>query len=274
MPRDFIKMHGLGNDFVIIDGRADGFLPDKEFCLRVADRHRGVGYDQLIVLGKPQDPAADLYMHLYNSDGSTTGACGNGTRCVSHLLFDETGKTRGVIQTSAGLLNVWQEEGSRIVSVDFGPPNLSWKEIPLAKEMDTLNVLMGMDDVPPACCVNVGNPHALFFVPDVAAVPLADLGPVLEHHALFPERCNIEFAQVLDRAHIRMRVWERGAGITESCGSGASATLVAAVRRGLTDRKATIHLDGGDLMIEWREADDHVILSGPTALSFTGTLTF
>lgn len=271
MSRDFIKMHGLGNDFVIIDGRGDGFLPDSAFCLHVADRHRGVGYDQLIVLAPPQDPAADLYMHMYNADGSIAGACGNATRCVARLLFKETGRASGVIQTLAGLLTVWQEN-DEMIAVDFGPPRLLPRDIPLAEAIDTLNIPLAGQPVPPACCVSMGNPHAVFFVPDVLAIPLALLGPKLEHHPLFPERCNIEFVQVLGPQTLRMRVWERGTGITEACGSGACAALVAAVRRGLSERKAEILLDGGSLTIEWRETDGHVILIGPTALSFHGTL--
>lgn len=271
MSVDFIKMHGLGNDFVIIDGRKNGFLPSKEFCLRVADRHRGVGYDQLIVLSPPKDPAADLYMHIYNCDGSQAQACGNATRCVAALLFKETGKDNGMIQTIADLLHVWRTS-DKIISVTFGPPHLNWNELPLARDVDTLNVAVGLSGQPLACCVNVGNPHAVFFVPDANAITLAEIGPKLEHDPLFPERCNIEFAHIIDRSHIRMRVWERGTGITNACGSAANATLVAAVRRGLTDRKAVVHMDGGDLMIEWREADGHIILSGPVAYSFTGTL--
>lgn len=271
MSLPFVKMHGLGNDFVIIDGRANGFLPDESFCLRVADRHRGVGYDQLIIMGAPQNSSADLFMHMYNADGSTAGACGNATRCVARLLFEETGKTEGVIQTVSGLLKVWKEDGG-LIAVDFGPPRLNWEQIPIAKEMDTLSISVEGLDVPPACCVSMGNPHAVFFVPDVAAIPLAEVGPKLEHHPLFPQRSNIEFAQILDQANIRMRVWERGAGITEACGSGSCATLVAAVRRGLSNRRAVIHLDGGQLTVTWREEDGHVILSGPTALSFRGAL--
>jgi len=271
MPRNFWKMHGLGNDFVIIDGRADDFVPDEDFCLRVADRHRGVGFDQIIILGKPKDPSADLYMSMFNADASIVKACGNATRCVARLLFEETGKTSGVIQTISGLLKVWKEaEG--IYAVDFGEPRLKWDEIPLAKECDTLSVDLGIQGVPPACCASVGNPHAVHFVPDAAAVALSEVGPKLEHHPIFPDRCNIEFAHIIDRQNIRMRVWERGTGITQACGSGALATGIAAIRRGLTDRKITIHLDGGDLGVEWREADNHVILSGSTALSFRGTL--
>jgi len=271
MSRDFLKMHGLGNDFVIIDGRSDDFIPDKEFCLRVADRHRGVGYDQLIVLSKPKDPMADLYMHIYNCDGSMAGACGNATRCVASLLFKELHKETGVIQTVTELLKVSQATNGNY-SVDFNPPKLLWNEIPLSRDVDTLNVSFDLPSIPTACCVNVGNPHAVFFVPDAMAVKLSEIGPKLEHDPIFPQRCNIEFAQILDRSHIRMRVWERGTGITQACGSGAMATLVAAVRRGLTDRKATIHMDGGDLIIEWRETDGHIIMTGPVSFSFQGTL--
>ncbi|MDD3182273.1 MAG: diaminopimelate epimerase [Alphaproteobacteria bacterium] len=271
MSVDFIKMHGLGNDFVIIDGRDNGFLPSQEFCLRVADRHRGVGYDQLIVLDKPKNPTADLYMHIYNCDGSPAGACGNATRCVAKLLFKETGKQQAVIQTVTELLNVWQESDD-IIAVEFGPPKLEWQDIPLEREQNTLCLPFIGLDVPEACCVNVGNPHAVFFVPDAMDIPLKELGPQLEHDSIFPNRCNIEFAQILDPTHIRMCVWERGTGITQACGSAALATLVAAVRRGLSQRKATIHMDGGDLMIEWRKSDEHIILSGTATLSFTGTL--
>lgn len=271
MSIDFIKMHGLGNDFVIIDGRKNGFLPSKEFCLRVADRYRGVGYDQLIILSPPKDPSADLYMHIYNCDGSQAQACGNATRCVASLLFKELGEDNAIIQTIADLLRVWRVSDDEI-AVTFAPPKLKWNDIPLAREMDTLHVITALAGQPAACCVNVGNPHAVLFVPDAAVVPLSDIGPKLEHDPLFPERCNIEFAHIIDRTHIRMRVWERGTGITQACGSAALATLVAAVRRGLADRKAVVHMDGGALTIEWREADGSVILSGPASLSFTGRL--
>jgi diaminopimelate epimerase len=269
--RPFIKMHGLGNDFVIIDSRKDSFVPDESFCLAVADRHRGVGYDQLIVLLPASLPNCDLQMRIYNADGSLTGACGNGTRCVARLFFEETTKSEGLFETSGGLLKV-SHPSPEIYSVDFGEPRLNWDQIPLAKETNTLNVSFGIDGLPDGCCINVGNPHTLFFVPDVMAIDLEKIGPVLEHHPLFPERCNIEFAQILDRQHIRMRVWERGTGITQACGSGSLATLIAAVRRGLSDRKATIHLDGGDLYIEWREDDNHVTLAGAAAKAFSGEL--
>lgn len=269
MGLPFWKMHGLGNDFVIIDGRETGFMPDQAFCLRVADRHRSAGYDQLIILSRPQHPTADLFMHMFNADGSTAGACGNATRCVARLLFEQTGKTEGTIQTVAGLLKV-SLQGTGLYAVDFGPPRLNWKEIPLAAPADTLALHLDIEGLPVGCCVSMGNPHIVFFVHDVLNVDLASIGPKIENHLSFPERTNVEFAQILDKDRIRMRVWERGTGITEACGSGACATLVAAVRHGLTDRQADILLDGGTLNVAWREADEHVILRGPAALAYTG----
>jgi diaminopimelate epimerase len=263
-------MHGLGNDFVVIDGRSSVVDTSVDFLRWLADRKRGVGCDQVIVLQKPASPLADVHMAIFNLDGSQARACGNATRCVARLMFGELGRTTCTIETIAALLPAWQEKESQI-SVDFGPPSLAWRDIPLAYESDTLRTPVRCGDLSGPCCVNVGNPHAVFFVPDVSAVALADLGPRLEHDSLFPDRCNIEIAQILSKDRIRMRVWERGSGITDACGSAACATLVAAVRLGLSDRRATLVLDGGDLMIEWR-ADDHVILTGPDALSFTGLL--
>ncbi|MGE4350558.1 MAG: diaminopimelate epimerase [Bdellovibrionales bacterium] len=271
MPVPFIKMHGLGNDFVIIDSRENGFVPSQEFLLRVADRCRGVGCDQFMILLKPKDPSADLYMDMYNRDGSIVRACGNATRCVARLLFEETGKKEGVIQTITECLKVWQEDNGN-VTVEFGAPKLDWQDIPLAKETDTLHVTFDGQDALVGCCVNVGNPHTIFFVPDVMSVPLDQIGPILEHDPIFPDRCNIEFAQLIDPEHIRMRVWERGTGITQACGSAALATLVAAVRRELSARKAVIQMDGGDLVIEWRETDGHITLSGSASKAFEGVL--
>ncbi|MDE1901227.1 MAG: diaminopimelate epimerase [Alphaproteobacteria bacterium] len=266
----FIKMHGLGNDFVIIDGRSHAVKVNKAFLRAVADRKRGVGFDQLVILRPPASPQADIFMEIYNADASTVRACGNATRCVARLMFDETGRAQGVIETVAGLLRVW-EENPGLISVDFGAPRLEWQQIPLARDTDTLHVPVSCGGISDGCCVNVGNPHAVFFVPDIHAVPLHDVGPALENDALFPDRCNIEIAQILAPDHIRMRVWERGAGITEACGSGAVATLVAAVRRGLTDRRATITLDGGDLAVEWRD-DGSVVMTGAASLSYRGIL--
>lgn len=270
MNTPFLKMHGLGNDFVIIDSRSDGIIPDQKIRMAISDRRRGVGCDQLIYLTKPRTNDADVFMNIYNPDGSEAGACGNATRCVARLLFEETGRDSGIVETISGLLKV-RAKGNGIYSVDFGEPRLQWNEIPLAEAMDTVTVKIRVGDLSDPCCVNMGNPHAVFFVPNAEAVPLSEVGPKLEHHPAFPQRCNIEFAQIIDRGHIRMRVWERGAGITQACGTGACATLVSAVRRNLSDRNAIIILDGGELNIEWRE-DNHVIMAGSATLSFKGTL--
>lgn len=221
MHRSFIKMHGLGNDFVILDSRRGELMPTESQYRALANRKRGIGCDQIIVLAPPVSSGADLFMHMVNADGSLVRACGNATRCVTRLLFEENGKTEGVIETVAGLLKVWKDNDG--YGVDFGPPRLEAAAIPLARAMDTLNVDLGPDAPVPACCVNVGNPHAVMFVPDVAAIDLGLVGPRLEHHPVFPDRCNIEFVQVMSRTVLRMRVWERGAGITEACGSGACA---------------------------------------------------
>ncbi|HUY69139.1 MAG TPA: diaminopimelate epimerase [Alphaproteobacteria bacterium] len=271
MLRSFLKMHGLGNDFVIFDGRQQPFKPAKEELIALADRRRGIGYDQLIVMLKPKSPGADVYLDMYNSDGSAQCACGNVTRCIARLLFSELGRKQAVIETVAGLLPVY-EDAPGLIAVDFGPPRLGWKDIPLAKPVaDTLHVPLALGPLDDPCCVNMGNPHAVFFVPDTAKIPLGEIGPKLEYDPLFPDRCNIEIAQIIAADRIRMRVWERGAGITPACGSGACATLVAAVRRGLSARRAAIAMDGGDVFVEWR-ADDHVILTGPTAIVYRGEL--
>ena len=264
-------MHGLGNDFVIIDGRADGFVPSASFLKAVADRKRGVGCDQFVILRQPKDPQADVYMDMYNADASVVRACGNATRCVATLLFEEKNKKQATLETIAGLLQV-QEAAGGLVSVDFGEPRLLWNEIPLAREKETLSVPLTVGGASNPCCVNMGNPHAVFFVPSVDDVPVAEWGARIETDALFPDRVNVEFAQILAPDRIRMRVWERGTGITQACGSGACATLVAAVRRGLSARRATIVLDGGELQIEWKADNGHVIMTGAAALSFRGVL--
>ncbi len=266
----FLKMNGLGNDFVVFDGRANDFMPSERFLRAVGNRKRGIGCDQIIVLLKPKNAKADVYMAIYNMDGSQVQACGNATRCIAMLMFAELGRKKCVIETVAGLLEAW-EDSPGLIAVDFGEPRLEWGQIPLAREADTQHVPVASGGLFAPCCVNVGNPHAVFFVPDVSAVALADVGPHLEHDPIFPERCNIEIAQILAPDRIRMRVWERGTGITEACGSGATATLVAAVRRGLSERRATIVLDGGELVIEWR-ADNHVLMIGPATFSFSGVV--
>lgn len=272
MPIQFRKMHGLGNDFVIIDARADQPDLTAERIRLICDRRLGVGCDQLIVI-EPPKAGLDAFMRIYNNDGSEAGACGNGTRCVAAMLMDQTQSQRCGIETVSGNL-VCRRLENGMVEVDMGAPRLDWREIPLAEERDTLHLGIGDGDtLTDPVAVSMGNPHCVFFVDNVEKFQVASLGPQVERHALFPKRTNVEFAQVLAPDKIRMRVWERGAGVTMACGSGACATIVAAVRRGLSARKAEIILDGGSLFLEWRDSDGHVLMTGPVAHVFDGTLT-
>jgi len=268
--RPFLKMHGLGNDFVVIDARAQPLALAAEEIRALADRRTGIGFDQLLVIEPPRRPGADLFMRIANPDGSAASACGNGTRCVADLLMTEGGRDRLVIETDAGLLSAARASGGRI-AVDMGPARLDWRDIPVAAACDTLHMPVAEGPLADPVGVNMGNPHAVFFVADAAAIDLPRLGPMLEHHRFFPERANIGVAQLLASDRLRLRVWERGAGITLACGSGACAALVAAQRRGLTGRKATVVVDGGELEIEWL-ADGHVLMTGPVVLSFKGEL--
>jgi diaminopimelate epimerase len=262
-------MHGLGNDFVVLDRRRDTVAIDAATARALADRRTGIGCDQLILIEPAQDPAAQIFMRILNADGSEAEACGNGTRCIARLVADETGENRIRIETAAGLLDAELTPDGN-VAVDMGTARTAWHEIPLAREMDTARVALSLGPLIEPVCTNIGNPHATFFVPDAEAIDLAALGPRLEHDKLFPERANIGVATVLDRGRIRLRVWERGVGITRACGTGACAALVAASRRGLTGRRASVILDGGTLDINWRK-DGHVIMTGPAALAFEGT---
>ena len=264
----FAKMHGLGNDFVVIDGRVRPIRVSAAAAQAIGDRHTGVGFDQLIVLEPPQSAEADVFMRILNSDGSEAGACGNATRCVVSKVLAESGRDRIVVETISGLLPASRNAGE--ITVDMGPARLEWQDVPLAHAVDTLAVPIGLDGLGDAACCSMGNPHATFFVPDLDAVDMARLGAQLEHHAIFPARANIGFAQIVSPSRIRLQVWERGAGLTLACGSGACATLVAAARRGLTGRKAEILVKHGRLTIAWRE-DGHVLMTGPVATSFTGT---
>lgn len=266
----FCKMHGLGNDFVVLDARAQEVLLTADAIRAIADRKTGVGCDQLVVIEPARSSVSDAWMSIYNADGSETGACGNATRCVAWVLMQGAGTSHAVIETQAGLLDA-EARGERMVAVDMGRARLDWREIPLARAIDTLHLGISSGGLSDPVGVSMGNPHAVFFVDDVAAVDLAAVGPGLEHHELFPERANIEVAQILAPDRIRMRVWERGTGITQACGTGACATLVAAARRGLTGRKADIVLDGGVLGIEWLP-DDHVLMTGPVAMVCEGRL--
>jgi diaminopimelate epimerase len=266
MTTEFAKMHGAGNDFVVLDARRTT-LPLTAARIRgLADRRTGIGCDQLIVLEPPQTACADVFMRIFNPDGSPAGACGNATRCVAEALGQASGQSRLVVQTVAGLLPA-ERLGDGQVRVDMGPPALDWHDIPLAKPCNTLHLPLPGD---PAA-VSMGNPHATLFVDDLDATDIAELGPRLETAALFPDRANVGFAVVEAADRIRLRVWERGAGLTRACGSGACAALVNAVRRGLAGRMATLILDGGALQIAWREADSHVLMTGPTATAFQGT---
>ncbi len=271
----FRKMHGLGNDFVVIDRRREDIAIDAAAARALADRHTGIGCDQLILIEAPRHPEALVFMRILNADGSEAEACGNGTRCIARLIAEETGDSRVRIETLAGLLDAEFLPDLR-VAVDMGPARTGWRDIPLAREMDTSAIDLAAGPLASPVCTSIGNPHATFFVADADAVDLAGLGPGLEHDALFPERANIGVATVRDRARIRLRVWERGAGITRACGTGACAALVAANRRGLTGRHATVALDGGDLDILWRPdgeaGDGHVIMTGPATLAFEGSV--
>ncbi len=269
MQVPFLKMHGLGNDFVVLDARGKPLALPAETIRWVGDRHRGVGFDQLVTLEPASD--ADVFIRFHNADGSEAGACGNGTRCAASLVLAESGSERIIIRTIAGLLAA-ERLADGIVRVDMGPPRLGWQGVPLAREMDTLHVPMHADGVSDAACCSMGNPHANFFVADLDALDVMRIGPELERHPLLPERANIGFVQVLGRDHLRLIVWERGAGFTLACGSGACAALVNARRRGLVDARCTVSLPGGDLVIEQRE-DGHVLMSGPVATSFKGELT-
>lgn len=262
----FVKMHGCGNDFVVMDGRAHALGITPARAAAIADRRTGVGCDQFIVI----EPGDDAFMRIYNPDGSQAGACGNATRCVASLLAAETGRTELTVCTISGNLpSIVLPDGR--VRVDMGEARFGWIDIPLSEPADTLHLNVARGAVADPAAASMGNPHATFFVPDLDAVDIASVGPSLEHDPIFPQRANIGFVQVLGPRRIRLRVWERGAGLTLACGSGACAALVNAARRGLTDRQASVEVDGGTLEIEWR-ADGHVLMTGPVATSFTGEI--
>lgn len=295
----FVKMHGLGNDFVVFDarGRAQHSKHETETAIHpgalpaslvrlIADRRLGIGCDQVIVIESPTHREADAFMRILNADGSEVAACGNATRCIASVLMAETGSPHTRIETHAGLLQADQapsrpalETGGLPVpwvSVNMGPARLDWGDIPLAEEMDTLHLPLNAGPLQDGVGVGMGNPHAVFVVEQAESLDLARWGPEVETHPLFPERTNVEIIQPLapgldGRDRLRLRVWERGAGITRACGTGACAALVAAHRRGLSDRKAEILLDGGPLDLEWL-GDGTVLMSGPVATSFRGTL--
>lgn len=264
MDLNFIKMHGLGNDFAIVDARVQVIDFSKEKARYICDRNRGIGCDQFIVI-EPSTKAT-AFMRIYNPDGGEAGACGNATRCVADILMREAKTDKCVIETVSGLLEC-SGEGD-LVRVNMGPPRLLWDQIPVAEQCDTLHLPLEGDPVG----VSMGNPHCVFFCANAEAEPVDKLGPNVERHSFFPNRANVEFVSVLAPDTLRMRVWERGAGITQACGSGACAVGVAAIRRGLTGPKVLIRLDGGDLTIEWAGEGQPVFMTGPVAYVFEGTI--
>ena len=265
----FVKMHGLGNDFVVFDARDAALALTPARVKAVADRHFGIGCDTVVVM-RPAGATADADVQFINADGSESDACLNATRCVARLLMDERGLARVKLSTKGGLL-VCSDAGKGLVTVDAGEPRLAWDQVPLASQVDTTDFPLDLGGTSlPVSAVSMGNPHCVIFVPDAQKAPLTSLGPKIETLPFFPKRTNVEFAQVLDKGRIRMRVWERGVGVTLACGTGACATAVAAIRRKLTGRKVELILDGGSLLIEWREEDGHVLMTGPTAAPFRG----
>jgi len=266
----FIKMHGLGNDFVVLDGRAAPVALTAARARAIADRHTGVGCDQIILVEPARKTGADAFMRILNADGGEVGACGNATRCVAALAMAEKGSRSAIIETVSGLLAA-EAAGEGIVAVDMGPAGLDWRDIPLSEAMDTLRLAVDAGPLREATAVGMGNPHAVFFVDDAEAVPMETWGPVVERHPLFPERTNVEAVEVIAPDRVRMRVWERGVGVTRACGTGACAAVVAAHRRGFTGRAAHVVLDGGTLLVEWR-TDGRVRMTGPVTTSFRGVL--
>ena len=268
MTIPFRKMHGLGNDFIVFDARLHSLDLTRDQVRALADRHTGIGADTIVAINASADGATDLFVRFHNADGDEIGTCGNATRCVASLFIMETGRDQVRIRTIDGTLNAWRAGDE--IAVDMGRPGLDWRDIDLTHQVDMLHIPVD-GPLTDGVGVSMRNPHAVFFRDDAETVDLAAAAPVNERNELFAKRVNVEVAAVLAPDRIRMRVWERGVGITRACGSGACATLVAAVRRGLTGRKATVVLDGGNLTIEWRD-DDHVIMTGPAATSFTGEI--
>jgi diaminopimelate epimerase len=271
----YVKMNGIGNEIVVVDLRDRPGAVTADDARAVASP-KGVHYDQLMVLQPPRFSGTEAFIRIYNNDGSEAGACGNGMRCVARRVFEASGEHAATFETSAGLLNCWQGPSADLYTVDMGAPKFGWRDIPLAEEFrDTrgIELQIGPIDAPilhTPSVVSMGNPHAIFWVDDIQAYDLDRFGPLLENHPIFPERANITLAHVVDRDHITIRTWERGAGLTKACGSAACATAVAAARLKRTNRTVEITLPGGDLTIEWRDRDDHVLMTGPAAFEYEG----
>ena len=273
--RPFRKMNGLGNEIVVVDMR-QAPLAIVAADARAVAGPKGTPYDQLMAIYPPRTPGTDAFVRIFNSDGSEAATCGNGTRCIADIVFGETGKTALTFETKAGLVNCWKGQAPLISTVDMGVPRFDWREVPLAEEFNdtrAIELQIGPIDAPilhSPSAVSMGNPHAIFWVDDVNAYDLSKIGPLLENHPIFPERANITLAAVKSREHVVIRTWERGAGLTKACGSAACAAAVCAARKRLTGRKVTVTLPGGDLLIEWRERDDHVLMTGPVEYEFEG----
>lgn len=254
----FRKMHGAGNDFVILDARTEEIALSEVQIRHICDRHMGVGCDQLVMLHAPENDG-DIAARFYNADGSESGACGNATRCIGHIYMSEQGSDACAIETKGGVLHA-RMAGENLVTVNMGAPR------------DVADLELSYQDVSNPVSVNMGNPHCVFFVDDAENANVVGVGAHIEHHALFPNRTNVEFAQIIDRGHIRLRTWERGSGETLACGTAACATIAAAAQRGLTERKVTIHANGGDLQMEWDESTNHIFMTGPVAYVYEGQL--
>src|SRR4029077_12862266 len=272
----FVKMNGIGNEIVIVDLRDKPAVVTPDEARAVASP-KGVHFDQLMVLQPPRLAGTEAFIRIYNNDGSEAAACGHGMRCVARRRSEKPGQAQATFETRAGRLNCWRGPSDDLYTVDMGPPKFGWQDIPLAEEFrDTrsIELQIGPIDAPvlhTPSAVSMGNPHAIFWVDDVNAYDLARFGPLLENHPIFPERANITLAHIVSREHIIIRTWERGAGLTKACGSAACAAAVAAARLKRTVRKVRVTLPGGELTIEWRESDDHVLMTGPIEFEFEGT---
>ncbi len=270
MKLSFAKMHGLGNDFAIFDGRNQDISKlTKEMIVELSDRKIGIGCDQFIVL--ESSDRADAFMRIYNPDGDQAESCGNAARCVGRLICNETGENKVTLDTVVGLRHI-EKQADGLYTASMGEPKWGWQDIPLSEEQDTLSLALPLEGVQQAVAVNVGNPHVVFFVDDLKKIKLEEWGAAVEMHTMFPERTNVEFVQVISRNELRMRVWERGAGVTRACGSGSCATLVAGVRAGKASREAKVILDGGELLINWDEGSNIIFMTGSATEVYRGTL--
>ena len=266
MKKPFIKMHGLGNDFVIIDSRNNNYIINEKNIRLISNRRLGVGCDQVIEIKNSK--SADIFMKIFNSDGSEAEACGNATRCVAGILFASSPKKQILIETISGILKAESEVNGNI-KVDMGEPKLGWQDIPLSKNIEVIN--FEQFSLKNGFAVNLGNPHIVFFVEDLKNFTIDKIGPYIETHKLFPQKVNVEICEIINDQKIKVIVWERGAGKTLACGSGACAVLVAAYKKGLSKEVVEVQLDGGSLNISWNvKTDNHVIMSGPVSVSFLG----